>query len=81
MAVNEFEGEKMIFVGELGFANGVAFGPDEAYLLINETMRYRITRSWLSGEKSGQTDIFIENLPGFPDNLSYNDEGLFGNIL
>ena len=70
-------GETSLHVDELGFANGVAFGPDEAYLLVNETMRYRITRYWLSGEKAGQADIFIDNLPGFPDNLSYNGEGLF----
>lgn len=61
----------------LGFANGVALGPDEAYVLVNESMRYRITRYWLKGENAGTTDIFAENLPGFPDNLSYNKEGLF----
>ena len=70
-------GRTSLHVDGLGFANGVAFGPDEAYLLINETMRYRIKRYWLVGEKKGQTDIFIDNLPGFPDNLSNNDEGLF----
>ena len=70
-------GETSLHVDELGFANGVTLGPDEAYLLVNETMRYRITRYWLTGENAGKTDIFIDNLPGFPDNLSYNGEGLF----
>jgi len=70
-------GETTVHVEELGFANGVALGPGEAYVLVNETMRYRITRYWLNGEKTGQTDIFIDNLPGFPDNLSYNGEDLF----
>lgn len=55
----------------------MTFGPNEAYLLINETMHYRITRYWLDGENAGQTDIYIENLPGFADNFSYNDEGIF----
>lgn len=59
------------------FANGIALGPDEAYLLINETWEYRITRYWLSGDKAGQTDSFIENLPGFPDNLSFNGRDRF----
>jgi len=70
-------GQTSLHVDELGFANGVALGPDEAYLLVNETMRYRITRYWLTGAKKGQTDIFVDNLPGFPDNLSNNGEGLF----
>ena len=61
----------------LGFANGVALGPEEAYILVNETMRYRITRYWIKGEKAGQAETFIENLPGLPDNLTYNKNGLF----
>jgi sugar lactone lactonase YvrE len=59
------------------FANGIALGPDEAYLLINETWEYGITRYWLSGDKAGQTDSFISNLPGFPDNLSFNGRDRF----
>jgi sugar lactone lactonase YvrE len=70
-------GETTVHVDELGFANGVALGSGEDYVLVNETMRYRIRRYWLMGDKAGQTDIFIENLPGFPDNLSYNGEDLF----
>lgn len=70
-------GETTVHVEELGFANGVALGPSEDYVLVNETMRYRIRRYWLTGEKTGQADIFIDNLPGFPDNLSYNGEDLF----
>ncbi len=76
-AWNPESGETSLHVDGLGFANGVTLGPDEAYLLVNETMRYRITRYWLTSDKAGQTDIFIDNLPGFPDNLSYNGEGLF----
>lgn len=61
----------------LAFANGVALGPDEEYVLVNETAAHRITRYWLKGAKAGQTDRFIENLPGYPDNLSFNGRDLF----
>ena len=61
----------------LHFANGVAVGPDDAYVLVNETGEYRILRYWLKGEKAGTHDVFIDNLPGFPDNLSYNDRDRF----
>ncbi|RJP44837.1 MAG: SMP-30/gluconolactonase/LRE family protein [Desulfobacteraceae bacterium] len=77
MSWNPETRETRVHVEGLGFANGVALGPDEAYVLVNESMRYRITRYWLKGEDAGKTDIFAENLPGFPDNLSYNKKGLF----
>jgi sugar lactone lactonase YvrE len=53
-------------------ANGVTLGPGDVYVLVNEMTAYRVTRYWLSGPKRGQTDIFIENLPGYPDNITFN---------
>lgn len=70
-------GESRVLLGGLHFANGVAVGPDDAYVLVNETGAYRITRYWLKGEKAGTHDIFIDNLPGMPDNLSYSEKGRF----
>jgi sugar lactone lactonase YvrE len=61
----------------LHFANGVAVGPDDAYVLVDETAEYRIWRYWLKGPKAGTAEIFIDNLPGLPDNLSYNDHDRF----
>ena len=69
--------ETTVHLEGLGFANGVALGPEEEYVLVNETMRYRITRYWIKGKRAGQSEVFIENLPGFPDNLTYNNNGLF----
>lgn len=62
---------------DLYFANGVALSENEDFLLINETYRYRITRYWLKGPEAGNSEIFIDNLPGFPDNLSSTGEGRF----
>jgi len=62
---------------DLYFANGVAVGPDDAYVLVNETSAYRIRRYWLKGEKAGTSDIFIDNLPGFPDNISFDGRDRF----
>ena len=49
----------------------------EDFVLVNETYRYRIVRYWLKGPKAGTHDIFIDNLPGFPDNISSNGKGRF----
>ena len=61
----------------LHFANGVAVGPDDAYVLVNETAEYRVLRYWLKGPKAGTHDVFIDNLPGFPDNITFNGSGRF----
>lgn len=61
----------------LYFANGVALSANEDFVLVNETFRYRIRRYWLKGEMAGQNDIFIENLPGLPDNLQGDRAGTF----
>lgn len=60
----------------LMFANGVTMGPDEDYVLVAEGSGYRITRLWLDGARAGSHDVFCENLPGFPDNLSLDPQGL-----
>lgn len=59
-----------VLLDGLYFANGVALAPDESFVLVNETYAYRISRLWLRGPKAGQRDVFADNLPGFPDNLS-----------
>ena len=53
----------------LQFANGLALSADESFLVVAETGARRLTRYWLTGEKSGQSEPFVENLPGMPDNL------------
>ena len=55
---------------DIYFANGVAVSPDQSFVLVVETGMYRVLRFWLSGNKQGQADIFIDNLPGFPDGIS-----------
>jgi sugar lactone lactonase YvrE len=62
---------------DLYFANGVAVSPDQSYALVNETGTYSIRRVWLKGEKQGQSETFIDNLPGFPDGLSSNGRDIF----
>jgi sugar lactone lactonase YvrE len=64
-------------LGELSFANGVAVSPDQSFVLVVETAAYRVHRIWLSGPKQGQSEIFIDNLPGFPDGISSNGKNKF----
>ena len=69
--------ETKTLLDNLYFANGIALSKDEDFVLVNETGRYRITRYWLKGDKAGTSDIFVDNLPGFPDGVSSNRNGVF----
>jgi sugar lactone lactonase YvrE len=66
-----------VLLDDLYFANGVALSQNEDFVLVNETYRYRITRYWLKGERAGQHEIFLDNLPGIPDGVSANRRGTF----
>lgn len=70
-------GQLQARLSNLAFANGVALGPDEEFVLVNETAAHRIARYWLKGPKQGVQDRFAENLPGYPDNISFNGRDLF----
>ena len=62
---------------DLYFANGVAVSPDQTFVLVVETGMYRVRRVWLKEPKMGQNDLFIDNLPGFPDGISSNGRDRF----
>ena len=72
MSYNPASGTTTVRLENPHFANGVALGPKEDYVLVTETPGARITRLWLKGNKAGTMDVFIA---GYPDNISYNDNG------
>lgn len=63
-----------LLLGDLYFANGVALNGDRSFVLVNETWAYRVRRVWLAGPKKGTAEVFLDNLPGFPDNVTYSVE-------
>lgn len=69
--------ETRLLVDNLYFANGVAVDHDQQFVLVVETGKYRIMRYWIHGERAGETEKFIENLPGFPDGVSAGSNGIF----
>ncbi|WP_372876096.1 SMP-30/gluconolactonase/LRE family protein [Pseudomonas sp.] len=77
LSYNPGSGETRVLLKDLYFANGVALSANEDFVLVNETYRYRISRYWLKGEKAGSQDVFIDNLPGLPDNLQGDRAGTF----
>ncbi len=68
------DNELRLWLSGLRFANGVALGPDDEFLVVTETGAARLHRLWIAGERSGQSEIFHSGLPGYPDNISYDEE-------
>lgn len=61
----------------LNYPNGVAISEDGSFLVISETSHYRVLKYWLTGDQSGTTEVLIDNLPGFPDNIKSGMNGRF----
>ncbi len=66
-----------VIIEGLNFANGVAISADDRFLLVAETGTYRILRHWLLGPGAGTTEVIVDNLPGFPDNINNGEDGRF----
>ncbi|CAG9763984.1 unnamed protein product [Ceutorhynchus assimilis] len=66
-----------VLIDELFFANGVALSKDEEFVIVAETGSSRIQRYHLKGPKQGKKDVFIDGLPGLPDNLTPDGKGGF----
>ncbi len=66
-----------VMMDGLFFANGVTLGPNEAYVLVNETGMGRVHRLWLQGVKAGEHDVFVDKLPGTPDNIRFDGVDTF----
>jgi sugar lactone lactonase YvrE len=77
LAYDAASGKTREVMKDMYFPNGVTVGPDDAFILVNETETYRVMRYWLKGDKAGTFDVFADNLPGFPDNIKFNGRDRF----
>ncbi|MER8830921.1 SMP-30/gluconolactonase/LRE family protein [Mesorhizobium sp. M0938] len=59
------------------FPNGVTICRDGHSLLFAETWACRISRYWFDGPNKGKREIFLDNLPGYPDNLNRGSDGTY----
>lgn len=62
-------GEYEVVADGLAFINGVDHDPETGLVYINETWGGRV---WRYDPESGEIAIFIEGLPGYPDNLEFD---------
>ncbi|KAD5960756.1 hypothetical protein E3N88_12228 [Mikania micrantha] len=67
--------ETKVIARDLYYANGVEMSPDQDFVIFCETVMLRCKRYYIQGEKAGSIDIFVDRLPGMPDNIRYDGEG------
>jgi sugar lactone lactonase YvrE len=66
------DGQVDVLLDGLAFANGVALAADESFVVVAETATRTLVRQWLPGPR----DLFVADLPGYPDNISRGSDGL-----
>lgn len=67
--------EVTVLMEGLRFPNGIQLLPGEESVLVAETTMARIRRVHVSGLNKGGMDTFVDNLPGFPDNVRCSSTG------
>ncbi|MEO1038860.1 MAG: SMP-30/gluconolactonase/LRE family protein [Pseudomonadota bacterium] len=64
-------GEYEVLAEGLAFANGITHDPETGLIYINETWAGRV---WTLDPETGELSIFVDGLPGYPDNLHWDAE-------
>uniref|UniRef100_A0A3Q2DY95 Adipocyte plasma membrane-associated protein n=1 Tax=Cyprinodon variegatus TaxID=28743 RepID=A0A3Q2DY95_CYPVA len=67
--------ELSVVMENLRFPNGIQLLPNEESVLVAETTMARIRRVHVAGLNKGGMDTFVDNLPGFPDNVRPSSTG------
>ncbi|KAM6193545.1 adipocyte plasma membrane-associated protein-like [Sarcoramphus papa] len=67
--------ELKVFMVGLRFPNGVQLSPAEDFVLVQETTMASIRRYYVSSLMKGGADMFVENMPGLPDNIRLSSSG------
>lgn len=70
-------GHIKVVLDNLYFPNGLILNENESALLFVETAAYCLKRYWLKGKNKGLSEVLVDNMPGFPDNLSHLKNGRF----
>jgi len=75
LAYDPRTGKTTTVLNDLYFPNGVVSAHDGMSILVNSTTRCCIYRYWHAGPKKGTLEYFVDNLPGYPDNINRSADG------
>lgn len=69
-------GKMTVLKDQIYFANGLVLSPNEDFIVVSETGTSSLHKVWLKGSKVGTSEVFVNGLPGSPDNLTTNKKGI-----
>lgn len=64
-------------IKSLVFPNGICSTHDGESILIGLTWPCQLLRYWHSGSKAGKLEVFVDNLPGYVDNINRSADGTY----
>lgn len=70
-------GQTRTILKNLTFPNGVCVSHDGKSVLWASTWLCQINRYWLEGPKAGTSEVLIDNLPGYCDNINRASDGSY----
>nr|WP_246256736.1 SMP-30/gluconolactonase/LRE family protein [Isoptericola halotolerans] len=76
IAYDPTSGQSTELVTDLHFPNGILLSEDETALLVTESTRYRISRHWIAGDRAGERETFLDDVPGILDGITRDESGL-----
>jgi len=69
-------GKTTLLKDDLFFPNGIALDESQDYFIFSETFGLSLSKYWLKGTKKNTIEVFNNELPGYPDNVTFS-EGIF----
>ncbi|HYM29768.1 MAG TPA: SMP-30/gluconolactonase/LRE family protein [Candidatus Cybelea sp.] len=70
-------GKTRTLIKQFHFPNGICVSHDGKSVFIASTTLCKIFRYWLDGPRKGELEIFIDALPGNPDNINRASDGTY----
>ena len=70
-------GKTRTLINHLVHPGGIAIERGGQSFLYSETWLCRISRFYIAGPKAGRTEVVVDNLPGYPDNINPSSDGGF----
>jgi ribose transport system permease protein len=70
-------GRSRTVLKDLAFPNGVCIAHDGRSVLWVSTWLCKIYRYWIAGERTGELEVLVDNLPGYPDNINRASDGTY----
>lgn len=67
--------ESLIIAQKLAFPNGIVYHKESQSIIFSELTYHRVVKLYLSGKRKGLTEVLLDNLIGYGDNLKLNEDG------